>query len=174
LSTYQTEEIAFGLYVEGSYVYVADGYYGLKILDISDPFNPTLATSYFLPGRARRVQVSESLCYVADGCSMVILTTLPTAADDSSPLPSPFSLSQNYPNPFNSSTTISYSLSSLGHVTVTVYNIVGQKVETLFDGEMQAGEHRVSWNAKDMPSGLYFARFAAGERTETVKMVLLK
>ena len=174
LSTYQTEEIAFGLCVEGSYVYVADGYYGLKILDISDPFNPTLATSYFLPGIARRVQVSENLCYVADGCSMVILTALPTAADDSSPLPSPFSLSQNYPNPFNSSTTISYSLEKAGRVSIDFYNITGQRVGRLEQGIKPAGEHKALWDAAGLPSGVYFARLAAGERTETVKMVLLK
>ncbi len=89
-------------------------------------------------------------------------------------LPDQMMLSQNYPNPFNARTTISYSLPEPGHVTLSIYNLLGQKVATLVDGVEQAGEHRVVWEAGDVPSGVYFGRLVAGESRETIKMVVMK
>jgi len=51
---------------------------------------------------------------------------------------------------------------------------LGQKLTTLFDGAQQAGEHNITWDAFDYPSGVYFARLQSGDRTENIKMVLLK
>jgi hypothetical protein len=92
--------------------------------------------------------------------------------DDTNPIPRIFSLAQNYPNPFNSSTTISYTLPEKGPVTLSIYNLLGQKVATLFEGVQQAGEHKVVWEAVDVPSGVYFYRLASNEYVETRKMVL--
>ncbi|MEE9554048.1 MAG: right-handed parallel beta-helix repeat-containing protein [candidate division Zixibacteria bacterium] len=89
-------------------------------------------------------------------------------------LPNRFSLLQNFPNPFNPSTTIRYSLPSQSDVRIEIYNILGQRVATLFDCDKQAGYHTITWHADDYPSGLYFARLEAGNLTENIKMVLLK
>jgi len=89
-------------------------------------------------------------------------------------LPKRFTLLQNYPNPFNASTTIRYSLSEKADVKIEIYNILGQKVETLFDGGQQAGYHSVTWRADKFASGIYLARLQAGSRSKNVKMVLLK
>lgn len=80
-----------------------------------------------------------------------------------------------YPNPFNSSTTISFELAQPSYVTLAVYNLLGQKVVTLFEGVKGAGSHRVIWEAVGMPSGTYLARLTAesGETRET-RMVLVK
>jgi hypothetical protein len=94
--------------------------------------------------------------------------------DHSEYLPRRIALLQNYPNPFNSSTAIRYSLPEQTDVRMEIYNIIGQRVATIFDGHKQAGYHTITWQADDYPSGVYFARLQAGQRDESVKMVLLK
>jgi hypothetical protein len=88
--------------------------------------------------------------------------------------PSDFKLYINYPNPFNAQTTICYSLSQAGPVTLSIYNIMGQKVATLVDGVQQAGEHQVVWDAADVSSGVYFGRLESGINNNTMRLVLLK
>ncbi|HKJ34490.1 MAG TPA: T9SS type A sorting domain-containing protein [Balneolales bacterium] len=98
------------------------------------------------------------------------------------PLPKNFKLAQNYPNPFNPSTSISYSLPVTSKITLSIYNIMGQKVEQLISGATKnSGVHIVTFNASDLASGTYFYRITAvpqtgnsGTFTETKKMVLMK
>ena len=93
---------------------------------------------------------------------------------DYSERPERFSLLQNHPNPFNASTTISYSVPIESHVTISIYNLLGQRVATILEGIQQGGQHTITWDAADFPSGVYFARMEAGEHSENIKMVLLK
>ncbi len=79
-----------------------------------------------------------------------------------------------YPNPFNAQTTICYSLSEPGSVSLAIYNLLGQKVATLFEGPQQTGEHRAVWNANEVPSGVYFARLEAADKIATSRMILLR
>jgi alpha-amylase len=89
--------------------------------------------------------------------------------------PRAFSVAPNYPNPFNPATTIAFSLPETGHVTVKVYNVLGQVVSTLADEVMQAGTHRVAWRADDgLGSGLYYYTVTWNGRRLTRKMMLLK
>jgi hypothetical protein len=90
-------------------------------------------------------------------------------------LPIEFSLSQNYPNPFNPTTNVAYSLPVSGHVNLTVYNVLGQKVITLVDGHQEAGRDKVKeWDASNNSSGVYFYRLTTEQNTVTRKMLLLK
>jgi photosystem II stability/assembly factor-like uncharacterized protein len=89
-------------------------------------------------------------------------------------LPDRITLHQNYPNPFNASTTISFELAEPQVVNLSVYNLLGQKVEVLLDGKLNAGTHEVRFDAGSYPSGLYFYRLKAGEHSATRTMVLLK
>ncbi len=89
-------------------------------------------------------------------------------------LPGGFSLGQNYPNPFNPVTAISFSLPQPSQVTLEVFNITGQKVATLVDGPRGAGEHTISWDAREMSSGVYFYKLTTPESSASRKMVLLK
>jgi hypothetical protein len=98
---------------------------------------------------------------------------------DGAKLPETFSLSQNYPNPFNPTTQINFEIPFRSHVSLTVYNVLGQKVTTLVDKEMSAGSYIADWNgASDggtiVASGVYFYKLEAGDFIETKKMVLLK
>ena len=85
-----------------------------------------------------------------------------------------FNLSQNYPNPFNPATEISFRLPVATDVTLEIYNITGQKVATLIDGNLSAGEHRVSWDGRDHSSGVYFYRLTTPGFSDSRKMILLK
>ncbi len=89
-------------------------------------------------------------------------------------IPDLLAIFPNYPNPFNATTIIKYNLPNPADVTIEIYNILGRKVETLFQGEQPAGYHQVVWDASDHSSGMYFYRIQAGEYIETRKMVLLK
>ncbi|MFV1884309.1 MAG: T9SS type A sorting domain-containing protein [Balneola sp.] len=85
-----------------------------------------------------------------------------------------FALSQNYPNPFNPTTTINYSVENAGPVTISVYNLMGQKVAELVNESKAAGSYNVSWNAANAASGMYYYRLEAGGQTMTRKMTLIK
>ncbi|MDZ7723217.1 MAG: T9SS type A sorting domain-containing protein [candidate division KSB1 bacterium] len=86
-----------------------------------------------------------------------------------------FNLLQNYPNPFNPTTTIAFSLKNPASVKVTVYNTLGQQVETLLNKTIQAGAHSVIWNAGNNVSGVYFYELQIdGARSKIMKMMLVK
>jgi len=85
-----------------------------------------------------------------------------------------FSLSQNYPNPFNAVTEIRYALPRDCRVRLDVYNILGQKVVSLVDGNQKAGYKTARWDAGSLSSGIYFYRLRAGDFVQTRKMILLK
>jgi hypothetical protein len=88
--------------------------------------------------------------------------------------PDNYRLDQNYPNPFNPSTTIRYELPKWSHVTLEVFNVLGQKVSTLIDEDQGPGEHSIRFTATNFASGVYFYRILAGNFTETKKLLLIK
>jgi hypothetical protein len=96
-----------------------------------------------------------------------------------SELPTGYELGQNYPNPFNPETIISFSLPRASTVELTVYNVLGQRVVTLVQGDYPAGTYQVTWNGTDaggrpVSSGVYLYRLSAGSAGMTRKMMLLK
>lgn len=93
---------------------------------------------------------------------------------DKEGLPLSFSLFQNYPNPFNPVTNISYSLPNPTHVTLEVFNILGQRVALLVNHDLPAGNHTTVWQAEKQASGIYFYRLRTEDAVETKKMLLLK
>ncbi len=88
--------------------------------------------------------------------------------------PTTFALDQNYPNPFNPTTMIRFSLPTASVVTLNVYNTLGEKVVTLLNGQMESGYHQVSFDAANLPSGLYLYEIKAGEFSSIKKMILMK
>jgi len=88
--------------------------------------------------------------------------------------PFEFSLEQNYPNPFNPSTSIQYQVSSISFVSLVVYDILGNEIETLVNEEKPAGTYELTWYAEGLSSGVYFYQLKAGEFIQTKKMLLLK
>ena len=97
-----------------------------------------------------------------------------TSVEKNNEIPNKYSLDQNYPNPFNPITNINYSIKNSGHVKLTVYNTLGQKVIDLVDENQSAGSYRISFNATELASGIYLYSIKSGEFYSTKKMILLK
>jgi CubicO group peptidase (beta-lactamase class C family) len=97
-----------------------------------------------------------------------------TEVDEISNQISDFYLEQNFPNPFNPSTNIKYSVPQSSHVQIKVYDVLGNEIETLVNEEKPSGTYELTWNAVNLPSGVYFYRLKAGSFVETRKMILLK
>lgn len=89
-------------------------------------------------------------------------------------IPQSLQLNQNYPNPFNPTTQIDYSLTQPEQVNLSVYNLTGELVATLVDGEVPVGNHSITFDASTLPSGVYFYTMTAGSFTQTKKMVVVK
>ncbi len=111
-----------------------------------------------------------------DVSNLVILSASKVTAveDEVTALPTEFTLSQNYPNPFNPSTKIAFTLSSNSQVSLTIYNIVGEKVATLVNEYKSAGAYTVNFNATQLSSGVYFYELKADATRLVKKMSLLK
>ena len=130
------------------------------------------------------LSLHEIKLYDADGDSIPIDSITTDIADfggSQTEIPAEFKLFGNTPNPFNPETTIRYSVPKDLHVTLKIYNIMGQLVRTLVDDNIRAGEHTVRWDSRDafgqhVPSGLYFYQLIGnhGEFRATKKMTLLK
>ncbi len=96
------------------------------------------------------------------------------AQQNAGPAPGQFRLDQNYPNPFNPTTVIGYSLAQSAHVTIRVFNMLGQEVAILADGWQSAGYRTAIFNAMNLPTGVYLCRISAGALTDTKKMMLIR
>ena len=108
--------------------------------------------------------------------SLVGTGTFVTSESD---VPNEFVLGQNYPNPFNPSTKITYGVPANGHVSLAIFNLLGQRVATLFEGMKAAGTHTAVWNGVDesgrnVPSGVYIYRMEGGGVSQAKRMVLMK
>jgi fibronectin type 3 domain-containing protein len=97
-----------------------------------------------------------------------------TGVIDNTTIPKEFSLSQNYPNPFNPSTNIDFNIPARSFVLLRVFDIMGRDVATLINQEMSAGTYQVTFDASQLPGGVYFYRLQAGTFTGTKKLLLLK
>lgn len=125
-------------------------YSGYLRIDSNDPDNPTMAVE----------------------CTLTV--SRQTGIADGDPLPTSYSLMQNYPNPFNPSTRIGFGLPSAGHVTLTIYDLLGRQVVRIVDRYMTPGYHYVEFDGSGMASGVYFYRLKAGEFENIRRMMILK
>ena len=89
-------------------------------------------------------------------------------------MPVDFGLSAAYPNPFNPSTSFNLNMSSTEMVSIDVYNVMGQRVDTIHNGELTAGVHSFSWNGAEIASGAYFIRATTASNVATQKVMLMK
>ena len=88
--------------------------------------------------------------------------------------PADFTLYQNYPNPFNPTTTIKFDVPKYSFVNITVYNSIGEKVETLVNDQLEQGVYKIQFDASKLPSGFYIYRFTSADNVFTKKMMLIK
>jgi len=97
-----------------------------------------------------------------------------TDVEKESDLPNGYYLSQNYPNPFNPTTKIIYSIPAASRVTIKVYDVTGKEISTIENTERTAGTYVVTFNAKQLASGVYYYKLIANNYTATKKFVLIK
>jgi hypothetical protein len=100
-----------------------------------------------------------------------LLTDIPNSDE---PIPREVRLRQNYPNPFNPHTTIEYDVPGSGFVTLNVYNVLGERVAALVNEMQEAGRHRTTFDARGLPSGVYFYQLKAGSVIMTRKALLIR
>jgi hypothetical protein len=113
------------------------------------------------------------------GGLMLYDPTQSSVEDESPNIPLTTQLYDNYPNPFNPTTTIRFDLAKAGPVKILIYNSIGQKVRTLFDGTQQAGKYDFIWDSRNdhgnrVGTGVYFFKMIADNYQMTKKMVLIK
>jgi hypothetical protein len=101
----------------------------------------------------------------------IIITDVATSSES---IPMEYALSQNYPNPFNPTTTINFALPKSGNVSLIVYDVLGRAVANLVNGNLNAGQHTVKFDASKLSSGVYFYRLSAGDFVSVKKLMLLK
>jgi len=114
--------------------------------------------------------------FIANGEYQIVEMIVANSAGqmDVSVVPSSFVLSAAYPNPFNPSTSINLSIPEAGHVSVMVYNVIGQLVSTVADGHMNASDYSFTWDASAFPSGVYLITATTENHASTQKVMLLK
>lgn len=119
--------------------------------------------------------VANHKLFVASTYKVVVFGNTETKVDnENQQLTEGFRLLQNHPNPFNNQTIINFGIPQSEHVTLTIYNYLGQKVTTLANRRFSAGLHQVKFTGDALPGGLYFYKINAGPFTATRKLVLLK
>jgi len=133
-----------------------------KFADYADPIHPFMYHCHFANDEDEGMM---GQFVVVDG---------PSGIADRDIRPGTFSLGQNFPNPFNPSTTISYAIPTRSHVTLSVYNTLGQKVAELVNGEKEAGTYKVTFDASGLASGVYLYRMETGSFVQTKKLVVVK
>ena len=111
--------------------------------------------------------------------SILIGVGVEVSVDDPQITPIEFALHQNYPNPFNPETNIQFDVAVKSDVTISIFNIVGQKVATLVDGSMDPGVYTIKWNGlndkgSSLPSGMYFYEMKSPDYHSVMKLVLVK
>ncbi|MBC8215592.1 MAG: T9SS type A sorting domain-containing protein, partial [Candidatus Marinimicrobia bacterium] len=124
-----------------------------------------------------KISLTQAVVAGSNGRSTVLEYGNRTAKTNA--VPETYSLYPNYPNPFNPVTNIEFDLPEVSLVTIHVYNILGQQVRTLIDGNKIAGHHRIQWDGRNtygesLASGVYFVRFKANEFLQNQKIMLLK
>ena len=104
----------------------------------------------------------------------IVMDPVTEVNENNAAIPTGYMLLENYPNPFNAATSIRYTLPHKSEISLSIYNLLGQRVETLFNGIQNPGEHAITWDASHLPSGIYFAQLETADRRENIKMVLLR
>ena len=175
-------------YIIDSLLYQSNYSTGLRVLNISNPTSPK-EVAYFdtYPAGDKLDFVGSWSNYPYFKSKTIIISSIEEglfvlklnegedlSVDDENVKPNSFVLEKNYPNPFNPYTSINYSLSDNGQISLIVYNSLGQIVKTLENGYKQKGSYTVSFDGSALPSGIYFYQLSSRGHVKTEKMSLVK
>lgn len=116
-------------------------------------------------------EYTDGIFYVGHDSIKGVISSVVGVDEDA---PAAFSVEQNAPNPFNPTTTINFTLAEAGNISVEVYNVAGQKIDTIVNEFMDSGKHSVVWDATGFSAGVYFYTVKSGNYSTTTKMTLIK
>ncbi|HEY3296314.1 MAG TPA: T9SS type A sorting domain-containing protein [bacterium] len=142
-----------------------------------DNTQPIQGQSYYYTNTSNWMPIAWGNCMIRAGVGDALING--TKGDGTPAVAHQFRLMTNYPNPFNPETMIPFELAESGQASLTIYNVMGQKVATLISGVQQAGYHVVQWKGHDdlgssVASGVYLMRLEAGNHVATQKIMLLR
>ena len=149
----------------GSYVFPLMVYGNKEDKNMSFEYYNAYTDSYYDLGET--IQFNPDMI-IGDGMDPFIMS------DAGVDIPSSFNLNNAYPNPFNPTTTISYNVGEYSYVNIAIYNIQGRIIDNLVSEYKEIGNHQITWNAENLPSGVYFVRFDADGFSQTQKLMLIK
>ncbi|NWG29313.1 MAG: T9SS type A sorting domain-containing protein [Ignavibacteriaceae bacterium] len=141
------------------------------------PLGQQCESGHWVRYRVKAVDNTAKVSVPSDSVMKMVLGGAPdkiSVDPPSSEMPTEYSLMQNYPNPFNPVTTISYLLPKNGLVTLKVFDILGTEVTSLVNETQEAGSYSVTFNASQLPSGIYFYTLTSNNFMSTKKLILLK
>lgn len=173
------------VYIKGHYAYFAHYLDGLRIVNISSPFDLSEVAFFdsYGPSGSGYHGAWGAFPFFPSGkiilsdieTGLYVVRFLPPIASIGKKGPAhEFVLHQNHPNPFNPETVVRYQLSVISEVRLSVFDVLGREVAVLVDREEGPGSHDVQWDATTMPSGVYYYRLVAGERIETKRMLFIR
>ena len=136
----------------------------------SDSLNITFVHEIRYSGYYEDVKVAGDIAYCANGYGLVVLDVVDTPSE----VVYEFGLHEAYPNPFNTVTTVRYDIARSTHLNISVYDVNGRLVESLFDGTVNLGSHSLTWDASHLSSGLYLIRMDVGERHYYTKAAFVR
>ena len=182
IANVNTPGSAQGVAISGSCAYVADGFNGIQVVDIRDPYAPRILGAVGTPGSAYDTAVADTYVYVADvgyglqvaypQCAMQCNVGSPDLTETTLQL-------RAFPNPGSSATNVHFALRSTGRVDATVYDIAGRRARTLFGGLRPAGDHELHWDGRtedggEAPAGVYVIRLSTSEGDGSTRVVLVR
>ena len=143
--------------------------------------NDSISVQIGVYGTDDNFTIAEDIVIASDNSELTVQigVGVEVAIDESGLTPFEFALHQNYPNPFNPETNIQFDVAENSDVNVSIFNIMGQKVATLVNGNMDAGIYHIKWNGLSdkgiaLPSGMYFYKMKSSEYQSVKKLVLVK
>jgi hypothetical protein len=118
--------------------------------------------------------IESEQVFLAEVARMVALGSGSVENHENKTAPAHFVLSQNYPNPFNPTTTIPFQLLEQSHVRLSLSNVLGEEIRVIADGEFDAGQHEVVFDAGNLPAGIYFYKMETEKYTDVKKLAIVK
>ncbi|MBI9072506.1 MAG: T9SS type A sorting domain-containing protein [Melioribacteraceae bacterium] len=145
-----------------------------------DTLNVNIDRFSFISNKEAYGLSGNQILFTEDGWkTFIVVDNDITVTNEISEIPRNFNIFQNYPNPFNPSTTIEYSIPSVGIpngelVQINVFDVLGNKIKTLYNGTAKSGNHKIKFDGKNLPSGTYFIQINHGDFRKTIKALLIK
>jgi len=146
-------------------------FFSFNITYLTNDVPDTCIIQFIIIGPSSGIDYHIGSYFILDDLS---LSGTETNVKTSPEFPEEYKLFQNYPNPFNPSTNIEYSLPQSGLVQLTIYNVLGKKISTLVNQFESGGNHMVSFNAANLPSGIYFYKLQVNNFLAVKKLMLIK